>query len=424
MAHSGSPTGKRDSASTRPFTSYAQNFEDVILWRALKHVKEGFYIDIGAQDPVTDSVSLSFYEHGWRGVHVEPVPAYAEKLRVARPGEVVVEAVIDRQAGRKTFHMIPDSGLSTGESANAASHAAEGLVSECVTVASLPLSTILDQWKQKDVHWLKIDVEGMEGAVINSWLPSRVRPWIVVVESTLPTSSEQNYETWEPNLLTLGYKFVYFDGLNRFYVSREHPEIEHHFGPGPNVFDGFVLSGLASAPFCSTLVAELNNARTVLTEQAAALKSHQAASAKNAQLIDSQSERIVIMQKEIDLYRQSLEWKLLTRILIAILSVQSSAREARRRMTRSVRAAVGSAARRLTNSSRLRRIARKSLRPFPGVTRRIRPLITRASAQTPRLPRRPVISPPVGPPSSEQADLAAALLASASHWKARRQLNV
>ena len=52
------------------FVSYAQNFEDVILNRALKSVTNGFYIDIGAEDPVTDSVSLAFYNKGWRGVHV------------------------------------------------------------------------------------------------------------------------------------------------------------------------------------------------------------------------------------------------------------------------------------------------------------------------------------------------------------------
>ena len=40
------------------FISYAQNFEDVMLWRALKHVEKGFYVDVGAQDPVVDSVSL------------------------------------------------------------------------------------------------------------------------------------------------------------------------------------------------------------------------------------------------------------------------------------------------------------------------------------------------------------------------------
>ncbi len=56
------------------FISYAQNFEDVMLWRALKHVENGFYVDVGAQDPVVDSVSLAFYEHGWRGVHIEPTP--------------------------------------------------------------------------------------------------------------------------------------------------------------------------------------------------------------------------------------------------------------------------------------------------------------------------------------------------------------
>jgi len=32
------------------FTSYAQNFEDVMLRRALNRVARGFYIDVGAQD--------------------------------------------------------------------------------------------------------------------------------------------------------------------------------------------------------------------------------------------------------------------------------------------------------------------------------------------------------------------------------------
>ena len=54
------------------FVSYAQNFEDVMLWRALKHISNGFYIDVGAWSPDIDSVTRIFYEHGWRGVNVEP----------------------------------------------------------------------------------------------------------------------------------------------------------------------------------------------------------------------------------------------------------------------------------------------------------------------------------------------------------------
>lgn len=57
------------------FISYAQNYEDVMLHRALKGVEKGFYIDVGANDPVQYSVTKAFYERGWRGINIEPIDA-------------------------------------------------------------------------------------------------------------------------------------------------------------------------------------------------------------------------------------------------------------------------------------------------------------------------------------------------------------
>ncbi len=65
--------------------SYAQNLEDVMLWRALQEVEGGFYLDVGAQDPVIDSVTRAFYDRGWCGVNLEPAPAYHAALAAARP---------------------------------------------------------------------------------------------------------------------------------------------------------------------------------------------------------------------------------------------------------------------------------------------------------------------------------------------------
>ena len=42
-------------------------------------------------------------------------------------------------------------------------------------------------------------------------------------------------------LLAQGYEFAYFDGLNRFYVAREHSQLRQHFTVPPNVFDDFKL---------------------------------------------------------------------------------------------------------------------------------------------------------------------------------------
>ncbi|MGQ0484084.1 MAG: FkbM family methyltransferase [Hyphomicrobiales bacterium] len=229
------------------FISYAQNFEDVMLWRALKHVRNGFYIDVGAQDPIADSVSQAFYSHGWRGVHVEPVEAYAEKLRSARPDETVVQAAISERLGGVDFFVVAGTGMSTADAAIAESHRKAGYEVTNATVESMTLSLLLDRYAKQDVHWLKIDVEGFELEVIRSWNPSPVRPWVVVVESTLPLSQEGTFAAWEPLLLDLGYEFVYTDILNRSYISSAHQELRPALTHGPTFFDDFAVS--STSPF-------------------------------------------------------------------------------------------------------------------------------------------------------------------------------
>lgn len=251
--------------------SYAQNFEDVMLWRALKHVENGFYIDIGAQDPVIDSVSLGFYEHGWRGVHVEPTPEYAQKLRDARPDETVVQAAIGDSNALIPFFEIAGTGISTGDADIAHRHEAAGYTHKRIDVPCIKLASLLDRYATRDIHWMKIDVEGMERSVLSSWAPSAVRPWLVVVESTLPLSQEQSHTAWEGIVLGLGYRFAYFDGLNRFYVSQRHEELLGSFAMPPNVFDRFVLAGTGSHSFC----VGLNSAVTQSRREVNQLKEHQ-----------------------------------------------------------------------------------------------------------------------------------------------------
>ena len=235
------------------FVSYAQNFEDVILWRALKHVDSGFYIDIGAQDPKLDSVSYAFYRNGWRGVHVEPVAAYAAALRRERPDELVIEAVVGDQQDEVTFYELQDTGLSTTQGDVAAQHAASGRDIRAIRRQSVRLSEILERHRDREIHWLKIDVEGDEASVIRSWGSSGVRPWIVVVESIDPISRYDTSGRWEAELLALGYWFVYRDGINRFYLHNEHHDLLIHFTVAPNLFDDFTLSGTQSAPFSAIL---------------------------------------------------------------------------------------------------------------------------------------------------------------------------
>ena len=223
-------------------TSYAQNFEDVMLWRALGHIPNGFYIDVGAQHPVIDSVSKAFYEHGWRGVHVEATPVYATLVRADRPDEIVLQVALSDKPGSLTFYEIPDTGLSTGDASIAEHHRARGYNVMETVVNCITLADVLTQVGQQDVHWLKIDVEGMEAQVLAGWGDNPVRPWVLVVESTYPNSQVETHQAWEGMVLARGYVHTYFDGLSRYYVLADRPDLAQKFDTPPNIFDGFSLA--------------------------------------------------------------------------------------------------------------------------------------------------------------------------------------
>ena len=96
------------------------------------------------------------------------------------------------------------------------------------TERRVPVTTLaasLDDLGDQQVHFLKIDVEGYERRRARGADFAKVRPWIVLIEATRPPTPVPSYEAWEPLLLEAGYKFAYFDGLNRFYIAKEHTQL-------------------------------------------------------------------------------------------------------------------------------------------------------------------------------------------------------
>ena len=222
-----------------PIFSHAQNFEDLRLWRALGHVGRGFYLDIGAQHPVNDSVSKLFYDSGWRGAHVEPTPAYAAMLREARSDEQVFEVAIGAKVDRRTFFEFPDTGMSTGIASIARQHSENGFPVRIREVPTVPLSTLFEDLKVDTIHWMKIDVEGMEREVLESWGTSPMRPWVLVIESVDPATRKCTSGSWIRLVEQRGYKEAAYDSLSRFFVLNEHEELAAPLAAQPSIFDDF-----------------------------------------------------------------------------------------------------------------------------------------------------------------------------------------
>lgn len=224
-----------------PFISYAQNREDAVLWRVLADYGPGFYIDVGAGHPVADSVTKAFSLAGWRGINIEPMPEPMDALREDRPRDINLQVALEAEPGSKRyFNVRRASGLSTGVEEYATRYKDLGWEVDEMEVEVDTLANVCSRFVRDEIHFLKIDAEGSEEAILRGADFERFRPWIVVIEALAPcvlTTAEgvpvdrpdqqatATHESWDDQLTAAGYQFVLFDGLNRFYLANEKADL-------------------------------------------------------------------------------------------------------------------------------------------------------------------------------------------------------
>ena len=210
------------------FESYAQFLEDLILHCALKDVEKGFYIDIGANDPTELSVTKFFYDKGWQGINIEPLPDKCALLAEKRPRDINLCIGLGSEHGK--LDMFPHEGLTTFSEEIAKSVNTPTDIKHTKIIWTL--SEVFDKYcaENQDIHFCKIDVEGYEQQVlegVKDW--RKFRPWIFAIEATLPMTSISNHEQWEPILLDNDYLFAFKFSINRYYVDAEREYLLHNF---------------------------------------------------------------------------------------------------------------------------------------------------------------------------------------------------
>jgi len=215
-------------------TYYSQYYEDYILAYVFKGVKKGFYIDVGANDPMVDNITRLFYELGWNGMNIEPNVEKFKLLVHHRPRDSNDNYGIADREGTLSFYLETDggsAGLSTFDKENALQLQKDKKASfKEIQVPVTTLNRLLARMRpQPEITFISIDVEGFEKQVIESIDLGKYKPVVLCVEATQPMSSNPAYQAWEGLLLKRNYLFAIFDGLNRYYVHKDHSDLLFRF---------------------------------------------------------------------------------------------------------------------------------------------------------------------------------------------------
>ena len=205
--------------------SYAQNNEDIMLWGYFHGLSEpGFYVDLGANHPVDDSVTHFFYERGWSGVNVEPNKELSQKIKENRPRDINLNIGIADKNGTASFRQYSAHGLSSFSEyhkqgyADADNDGTRAFKDVKTTVRTL--KNVLKKHAKETIHFLKIDIEGFEHQALSSNDWNTFRPWVICIES--PPGSDKK---WQTLLKKASYLPHMYDGLNEYYVAAEQKKL-------------------------------------------------------------------------------------------------------------------------------------------------------------------------------------------------------
>ena len=200
------------------FKTYAQIYEDLILLAFLFDVKKGFYIDVGAYNPHSDSVTKYYYDRGWNGINIEPLDKEYNLLVIERPRDINLKILAgDKKMKNKTFYM-------SGQLSTVVDKFKQSNTQQKVMEADT-LSNICKQYVPKGtiIQFCKIDVEGAEKEVLLGYDFKNCRPKIFCIESTRPMTMIPTHKEFDDILINNNYSFAYQYYSNRYYIDNRIP---------------------------------------------------------------------------------------------------------------------------------------------------------------------------------------------------------
>lgn len=192
--------------------AFSQEGEDLILNRLFNDQPNGFYVDVGAHHPFRYSNTAFFYQRGWRGINIDPLPGAFAEFNKARPRDINLNCGVAPAKGVMQYRMytLPELNGFSEQAVLPEHERAKYPLVGTIPVNVEPLAAILHQHlpPNTQIDFLTVDVEGFDLSVLRSNDWERYRPRIVLVEDHgIDMDRPQSSEVYA-YLVGLGFRMV------------------------------------------------------------------------------------------------------------------------------------------------------------------------------------------------------------------------
>jgi FkbM family methyltransferase len=196
-----------------------QFFQDMIAYMYLPKKKDGFYIDIGANDGLMSSNTYIFEQIGWKGICVEPQPNifkyYLKKFRNCDCYNVALSSHSNENVEFfQAYGANALSGLNEGMSEAHKNWAKEYGKVEIIKVKTMIFSELMEKYPSiTEIDFMSIDVEGHEMEILKTIDFEKYKFKLITIEKSEPEKIK-NY------MKEKGYKLFMEIGVDIMFIPK------------------------------------------------------------------------------------------------------------------------------------------------------------------------------------------------------------
>ena len=160
--------------------SYSFGGCDLLINYIFKNLQNGFYVDIGCQNPISNNNTYLLYKKGWRGLNVDLDQKNIDLFNISRPNDINLCLAISSDIVKKNLYYYHEGSPINSLSPDLSIYKNDRPIVKKINTELL--ENVLRNYEIKSFDYLNIDVEGHEINILKNFDIQNYNPKVVSVE--------------------------------------------------------------------------------------------------------------------------------------------------------------------------------------------------------------------------------------------------
>ena len=205
--------------------SYSFNAVDLIINYIFKNRNDGFYLDIGAQHPISNNNTYLLFKKGWKGINIDLDKKNIDLFKIARPNDINLNYAVSDINGETDLYFYHESSPINTLDINVSKYQ-KAKIKEVKKIKTKTLDNILNDINlYQKIDYMNIDVEGHEEKILNSFNIKKYQPRVISIEYLDLKMKELHFKNNDINNLLNSNLYKFFVNNNYYFVNWLHGDL-------------------------------------------------------------------------------------------------------------------------------------------------------------------------------------------------------